>query len=173
MIKEGANMTKTKFYLENKRSPQAGKRAVYVDQYNRMEASLMLRVRCRMLNFKHNFWNMHQDTKCRLYGKDEETQEHALEMCKGIEPFNIGKGTTRDIFEEDRKKLLTTAIKIENITEKFQVGLPPGASGPADPGIHTNWTEQVDIVVLMFRGQLLHHLFFLIKFQIFFTLALM
>ena len=28
MIKEGANMTKTKFYLENKRSPQAGKRAV-------------------------------------------------------------------------------------------------------------------------------------------------
>ena len=79
---------------------------------------------------------MYHDTKCRLCGKEEETQEqcrlcgkeeetqgHALETYKGIEPFNIGKGTTRNIFE---------------IMENFQVGLPPGARGPADPGVHTN-----------------------------------
>ena len=91
-----------------------------------------------MLNFKHSFRDMYQDTKYRICGKEEETHEHALETCKGIEPFNIGKVTTRDISEEDRKKLRTTAINIEKIVEKFQVWLPQGASGLANPGVHAN-----------------------------------
>ena len=134
LIKEGENMTKTKFYLENKRNPQAGKRAAYMDKCNRMEASLIFRARCRMLNFKHNFRNMYQDTKCRVCGKEEETQEHALEKCKGTELSNIGKVTIRDIFEEDPKKLQTTALKIGRIMEKFQVRPPPRGGRPGGSG---------------------------------------
>ena len=131
-------MTKTKFYLENKKNPRPGKRAAYLDQCNRMDASLIFRARCRMLNFKHNFRNMYQDTKCRICEKEEETQEHAMETCEGIEPLNIGKVTIQDIFEEDPKKLQTTAFKIGKIMEKFQVRPPQRASDPADPGMHTN-----------------------------------
>ena len=53
-ITEGQNKTKTKFYLENKRNPQVGRRAKYLDQCNRMQASLIFRARNRMLSLKRN-----------------------------------------------------------------------------------------------------------------------
>ena len=79
---------------------------------------------------------MYQDTKCRICGTEEETQEHALESCLGMESFNIGKVTISDIFEEDTEVLRKTAEKIGKIIDKFQVQLPHGLSGPADPGGH-------------------------------------
>ena len=41
-----------------------------------------------------------------------------------------------DIFEEDTEVLRKTAEKIGKIIDKFQVQLPHGLSGPADPGGH-------------------------------------
>ena len=38
-IKEGSNKTKTKFYLENKQNPIPGRRARYMNECNRVEAS--------------------------------------------------------------------------------------------------------------------------------------
>ena len=89
-----------------------------------MDASLIFRARTRMLKFKHNFRNMFQDTKCRRCGTEEETQEHALEICTTNEISGNDRVTTRDIFVEDPGKLRTTAAKIRKIMDTFQVPLP-------------------------------------------------
>ena len=46
-----------------------------MDQSNRRE----VKARSSMLNVKHNFRNVNQGTKQRIYGTEKETREHALE----------------------------------------------------------------------------------------------
>ena len=46
----GANKTKTKYYMDNKKDPRPGNRAKYVDKYSRTDANIIFRDRMRMLS---------------------------------------------------------------------------------------------------------------------------
>ena len=96
MILKGNNNTKTKFYLDNKRDLTPGKRAKYMNECNRMEASTIFKARTRMLRVKCNYKKMFRDT-------EEENQEHILEFCTGLDRRETGIVTTEDIFQEKQK----------------------------------------------------------------------
>ena len=92
-----------------------------------------------MLNFKHSFRNMFKDTKCRLSGMENGSQEHALEVCTKKETLVNGTVTIREIFEEDqRKKQSITTEIIRKIMDKFQVQPSKRMSDPADPRVRSN-----------------------------------
>jgi hypothetical protein len=121
MEKEGENKSKVKFYMDNKRNIQVGKRAKYLDVLTRSETGTIFKARTRMLKIKANFRNMHKDMTCRLCRKEdtEETQDHILEECEGINREDIGRITKQDIFGEDTDKLRITARKITKIMKEL------------------------------------------------------
>ena len=124
-ITEGANnKTKTKYYMDNKKDLRPGCRANYMDKCNRMDANTIFRARTRMLKVKANYRNMYQDMSCRLCNEPEENQEHVLEMCKNERRTKLGKVTTRDIFEENTKKLAETANTIRKIMDLIESSSP-------------------------------------------------
>ena len=51
---EGTNKTKLKYYLENKRNIEIGKGAKYTQEMTRMDSSIILQARSRMLDCKEN-----------------------------------------------------------------------------------------------------------------------
>ena len=116
--KNGCNKTKTKFYLDNKRNPTAGKCAKYMEECTRMEASIIIQARTRMLDTKGNYKNKYTDLKCRWCSNDEETQEHILEKCNKIDRTQFGIVTIEEIFEECPKKLKETAKRL-HLVKKF------------------------------------------------------
>ena len=134
LITAGNSKTKTKFYLDNKKNTKPGHRAKYMDVCNRMEASIIFKARTRMLKVKCNYKKMFPDTKCRACKAEEETQEHILETCTGINRRETGKITTMDIFEEDPEKLKETTKMIKNVLDQLECSSPPGVERPGGPG---------------------------------------
>ena len=114
---EGGKKTKTKYYLENKKDIIIGKSAKYMDICTRMEASIIIAARARMIECKGNYKNKYPDQSCRWCRTGEETQEHILEECDNIDRTNIGKITKDDIFEECPMKLKNTAKKLQMLKE--------------------------------------------------------
>ena len=134
MILKGNNKTKTKFYLDNKRDLTPGKRAKYMNECNRMEASTIFKARTRMLRVKCNYKKMFRDTTCRMCNTEEENQEHILEICTGMDRREIGTVTTADIFEENTENLKETARTIMKIMEQIECSSPCGVEQPGRPG---------------------------------------
>ena len=62
---------------------------------------------------------MHSSKECRICGEKEETQEHILEECRGLNDDEHDKITTQEIFESDTEKLRITANKINKKINKF------------------------------------------------------
>jgi hypothetical protein len=108
----GEKKTKVSFYLNNKQNLKPGNRAQYLDRLTRQEASAIFKARTRMTNVKSNYKKRYTDLTCRLCGKKEETQEHVLEECQGINRNENGVITIQDIFTEDLPTLRTTAKKL-------------------------------------------------------------
>ena len=107
----GNEKSKIKYYFEGKKEWKIGQRAKYMDKLTRNQASTIFKARTRMLKTKGNYKNAHKDQKCRLCGKEEETQSHILEDCLGIdEP--ILKITKEMIFKEDIEHLRKITLAI-------------------------------------------------------------
>ena len=99
-----------------------------------METSTIFRARIRMLRMKCNYKKMFPDTICRICNKEEESQEHILEICSEIDRQKHGKITVSDIFEEDPKRLKETARNITKIMEILECSPPNGQGRPGRAG---------------------------------------
>ena len=62
-----------------------------MNKLTRNQASTIFRARTRMLKVKTNFKNGHTNLKCRMCGKQEETQKHVLEECEALAYFGVTK----------------------------------------------------------------------------------
>jgi hypothetical protein len=116
----GDKKTKAKFFLENKGEWRTGKRAKYMDQLNRMEASTIFKARSRMLEVKNNYKNKYRNRTCRLCKNHEEDQIHVLQECPTLERLKLKKATMENIFDEDIKILKETSRRINSIMAIIQ-----------------------------------------------------
>ena len=73
-----------------------------------------------MLNVNGNH-NRNKDPNCRACGNKTETQEHILEECPSLMDDKNEKIITTDIFETKIGKLKSTANKIMEKLEKFNI----------------------------------------------------
>ena len=74
-----------------------------------------------MIDTKHNFKNKYKDTKCRLCGLHEETQDHILFECtkNGIKPQN--RFTKKDVFNDKNiSKLKSIAKTIDEVMKLLE-----------------------------------------------------
>ena len=118
---ELASLGKSKmtYFLDNKSSWQAGKRAQYMNELTRKQASLIFRARSRMIKVKGNYKNGHQNLTCRLCGIPEESQTHILEECQVMHPDESNKVSKHQLFSEDTDALRLTAGKVDKILERL------------------------------------------------------
>ena len=107
------------FYYEGKGNWKIGKRAKYMNELNRNQASTIFKTRTRMLKVKGNYKNGFTNQECRLCKKLEENQQHILEECK-ILNNQTAKVTKEMAFSENTKELKITAQKIEKRMETME-----------------------------------------------------
>ena len=82
-------------YLEQTEQNYQHKRKKYIQQLNRKQASIIFKVRTRMLPVKCNFKSSYTDLTCRLCGFLTESQDHVLFECP-----NSGGLNKTDLFQD-------------------------------------------------------------------------
>ena len=112
----GAEKTKVKYLLNNRKKWKPGHRQEYMNKLTRYQASLIFRARTRMLKFKDNFRGMYKDNICRICKIEKETQEHIMSCINTIESFKI---RTEEIFSNNLAILKNAARKLKILTEKL------------------------------------------------------
>jgi len=94
-------------------------KALYTNNLNRSQTSILFKARTRMLDIKDNYRNKYTDLKCRLCGKHEETQQHILTECESTidDHITIQKDM---LFSRSTILLSITANKIKETLAKLQ-----------------------------------------------------
>ena len=85
MEQKGNEKSKVKFLLKGKNQCHPGNLPKFMETLTRNEVSTIFKARSRMIDIKANYKNTYQDLKCRLYRKEDETQEHFLSKCENPE----------------------------------------------------------------------------------------
>jgi len=93
------------------------KKEQYLTKLKRSEASIIFKLRCRMINLKNNFKATNKDQKCPRCKKDTDNEQHLFGKCEKLlllyEKHKIQNYD--EIFEEtismDRLKQIATFIK--------------------------------------------------------------
>ena len=120
IITSGQTKSKMNYYYERRATPwEPKKRTEYMNKLTRNQASTIFKARTRMIKVKSNYKNGNTDMKCRLCGKSEETQKHALEECETINQ-TLEKVTEQMIFNENTDELRTTANLIEKRMQLYE-----------------------------------------------------
>ena len=114
---DAKDKSKMKYYFEGKKAWSPRKRSAYMDKLTRNQTSTIFQARTRMLKVKGNYKNGTKDLKCRVCKGEDETQQHILEVCKGIHQSQGTKVTKEDIFDENPNNLKKTATKIDYILQ--------------------------------------------------------
>jgi len=116
MLKEGEGKSKSEYYIRNTRTePTIGKRKTYMKSESRHIASNIFIARTRMIEVKRNYKNKFENLNCRFCYQEEETQQHVLEKCTGINRSEFPEITTEEIFKDNGKDYPKTAEKIHKI----------------------------------------------------------
>ena len=83
--KKSINLSKLKTLNKYKREP---KREQYIKSLTRSEASVIFKLRTRMLNLKNNFRNNKKgDISCQRYHKEIDNEQHLLERCNQLDVY--------------------------------------------------------------------------------------
>ena len=136
---EGAEKSKIRFLLDGIEEWTPGKRQPYLKKLNRKQASLIFKLRNRMINVKRNFKNTHNNLTCRGCYATEETQEHVLEICQGIHTTVDTKIYKNEYFTEDIDMLRETCKKVETLLTRLEQSVAPTTEERAarHPGAHS------------------------------------
>ena len=99
------------YYMEGKEyTDNVPKRADYINRLTRNQVSTIFKARTRMLKVKDNYKNGHDDLKCRLCGKEQESQKHILEEFEKLK--DITPPITMDIIFQEEITELTKIYKM-------------------------------------------------------------
>ena len=103
-----------------------GERQPYLSKLKRKEASIIFKLRNRMIKIKRNYKNAYTNLTCRGCNANEETQQHVLEDCTGIHMEDNTKVHRHEYFTDDIDMLRTTTKKLETILARLeQSDAPP------------------------------------------------
>ena len=119
ITKEGMEKSKVKTYMQE--NQQKSGRKPYLNKLNRLEVSMIIKARARMLNAKMNYKGKYKNLKCRFCKETEETQVHILDECKEINRAKYPKTHTKEIFNENITVLKETAKKLREMEKLLSV----------------------------------------------------
>ena len=105
-------------YLMDRKQKSDTRRPMYMNSLHKNNAKFIFLYRSRMLDVKNNYRNAYKDNICRWCAKEEETQEHILEICESF-PIDRNNVKTADVFSEDCSKLKTVSEIIMNIDNEL------------------------------------------------------
>ena len=121
METEGLRKSKVSHLLEGKMGWKPQTRPKYMNILSRNNCSIMFQARTRMLKIKNNYRNMYRDNICRKCNKEEETQEHILEICPEIHVDNTTKITNDFIFTEDPYMLKEGSRRLKRVLKTLTI----------------------------------------------------
>ena len=118
--------TKVKHLLDGIDEWKPGERQTYLSKLKRKEASIIFKLRNRMIKIKRNYKNAYTNLTCRGCDANEETQQHVLEECTGIHTDESTKVPRHEYFTDNTDMLRKTIKKVETILARLeQSDAPP------------------------------------------------